>query len=233
MNEDWELEEDNNSEDLIRAAYWVAEGEWELNFLSSVQKQFDKNGDLSEKQWSIVKRISTVVEPKADELALIERASQAASDEWEVKFIGSIQDQYSRKGALSEKQWVLVERVAGGTEEKPSLDLSGVPSGMYAVPQGSTRLKIQIKHITKGKWAGWTFVSDGAMYGQQKKYGSCKPGGNYQGGIQEQLAAVAADPMVASAAYGHLTSSCGVCGRHLEDEESVARGIGPVCANKF
>ena len=41
------------------------------------------------------------------------------------------------------------------------------------------------------------------------------------------------DPLAAQVAYGKLTGTCGYCGRVLEDEESVERGIGPICAQKY
>lgn len=113
------------------------------------------------------------------------------------------------------------------------LDLSHVPSGTYGVPGGDTRLKVEIDNVDKGKWAGWVFVKDGAVYGEGKRYGKQAPGGSYQGEIVEQLRAIAADPMEAAAVYGRLTGRCGLCGLPLEHEDSVARGIGPVCAKKF
>lgn len=33
--------------------------------------------------------------------------------------------------------------------------------------------------------------------------------------------------------WGHLTGACIVCGRHLDDPDSVDAGIGPVCAKGF
>ncbi len=123
---------------------------------------------------------------------------------------------------------------AGGHVAGPvvshGVDLSGVPAGRYAVPGGLTRLKLLIQKPTEGKWAGWTFVKDAAVYGEGQRYGSAKPGALYTGKAHDALVAIAADPRAAAAEYGHLTSTCGICGRHLEDEQSVARGIGPVCA---
>jgi hypothetical protein len=113
------------------------------------------------------------------------------------------------------------------------LDLSKVPAGRYAVPGSDTRLKVLIDQPTRGRWAGYTFVKDAAVYGQGQRYGVQRPGQAYGGGIVDALRVIAADPYAASAAYGRLTSTCGVCGRHLEDAESVARGIGPVCAGRF
>ena len=113
------------------------------------------------------------------------------------------------------------------------LDLSEVPSGRYAVPGGDTRLKVMIQGVAGGKWDGWVFVKDAAEYGQGQRYGSQRPGETYRGKIEDALRAIAADPKAAAAAYGHLTGSCGVCGRHLEDKDSIERGIGPVCWGKF
>lgn len=114
------------------------------------------------------------------------------------------------------------------------LDLTDVPSGYYAVPDGDTRLKVRISHGKEGsKWDGFTFVTDGAAYGQQQRYGMQRPGQNYKGQIEEQLKKIAADPLAASKAYGHLVGRCGRCNTILEDEESVANGIGPICATKF
>ena len=41
---------------------------------------------------------------------------------------------------------------------------------------------------------------------------------------------ILADPKAAMVAYGKLVGKCGKCGRKLEDADSVAAGIGPVCA---
>jgi len=114
------------------------------------------------------------------------------------------------------------------------LDLSGLPSGMYAVPGGETRLKVQIDNVSNGgKWDGWVFVKDGAEYGSGDRYGSQRPGETYKGKIVDELRAIATDPFEASKAYGKLVGRCGVCHRPLEDENSVAAGIGPICAKKF
>lgn len=125
------------------------------------------------------------------------------------------------------------EAPTGPAQAAPGLDLSSVPSGYYAVPGGDTRLKIKIDNVTEGRWAGYIFVRDAAAYGHGQRYGCQRPGQRYVGDITGQLAAIIANPRAASARYGQLTSTCGVCGRALEDKESVARGIGPVCASRF
>lgn len=146
----------------------------------------------------------------------------------------------SRKGAsrlidtiLAIRPTTAAPRVTRNECDDDGLDLRAIPSGRYAVPGGDTRLKVRIDVVTEGKWAGWVFVKDAAEYGQGRKYGSQRPGQTYRGEIEAALRVIAADPREASAAYGRLVGACGVCGRHLEDAESVARGIGPICAGKF
>jgi hypothetical protein len=41
------------------------------------------------------------------------------------------------------------------------------------------------------------------------------------------------DPEAAAVQHGKLSGRCSVCSRDLTDPESIARGIGPVCAEKF
>lgn len=156
---------------------------------------------------------------------------------------------YAKHGVLSPAQLAACERsLAKRAQKAPAamqaatpaafdapdaIDLRALPSGLYAVPGDDTRLKVQIDNLTEGKWAGWVFVKDGAEYGHGKRYGSQKPAQVYVGDVKDALRVIAANPAEASAAYGRLVGRCGLCGRKLEDETSVARGIGPVCAAKY
>lgn len=47
------------------------------------------------------------------------------------------------------------------------------------------------------------------------------------------VARVAADPAAAAIAHGHEYGQCACCGRELTNPESVARGIGPICADRW
>lgn len=180
----------------------------------------------------------TEAETAAEE-ALADLAGWLKAQTWS-EFAQSLAAQYAERGSLSPKQVQAAEKMRAKVEarraaveakpEAKGLDLSAVPSGYYAVPGGDTRLKVRIAHGKDGsKWAGWTFVSDGAEYGQRRNYGSQRPGGFYKGDIVEALQTIASDPKAASMAYGRLVGKCGVCGRVLEDEQSVAKGIGPIC----
>lgn len=74
-----------------------------------------------------------------------------------------------------------------------------------------------------GKWAGWTFVKVQASDDYWAVKGQA---------ARTVLEAIAADPRAASIRYGHELGVCGICHRTLTDEDSRARGIGPVCASK-
>ena len=103
----------------------------------------------------------------------------------------------------------------------------------FGVPGGDTRLKVQVSIVASGRWAGWVFVKDAAVYGEGQRYGKQQPGRTYEGHIQESLRAILADPKAAMKRYAELTDTCGRCGLPLEDEKSVARGVGPICAGKM
>ncbi|MDH3375347.1 MAG: DUF6011 domain-containing protein [Gammaproteobacteria bacterium] len=155
----------------------------------------------------------------------------------------------AKRGRLSDKQVAAAERMKAKIEAKEAeklkslewqpvdnseINLDSIPSGYYAVPDGETRLKVRINRPgPNSNWHGWTFVSDGAAYGHGKRYGRQAPGKDYNGDIIPQLLAIKADPAAASKAYGKLVGRCGVCNAILENEESVANGIGPICAGKM
>lgn len=185
---------------------------------------------------------SCPAEAIATPLDVAELATWLAAQTWS-EFAVSLAQQFADRGRLSERQIAAATsmrakceaRAAARQQAAPAegLDLSGMISGRYAVPGGDTRLKVQIDVVTKGNWEGWVFVKDAAEYGQGRRYGKQRPGGRYEGEILDALRQILADPKAAAAEYGRLTGTCGVCGRHLEDEESVARGIGPICWAKF
>lgn len=48
-----------------------------------------------------------------------------------------------------------------------------------------------------------------------------------------KVVAVMTDPLREAIAYGKQTGNCAICGRFLENADSVERGIGPICAAKY
>lgn len=106
-------------------------------------------------------------------------------------------------------------------------------SVLVAVPGGDTRLKLRIDRPRDGRHAGRIFVKDAAVYGGGQRYGVQNVGERYSGKVTEALEAILADRDGALAAYGQLTSHCGICGKALEDAESVSAGLGPWCRSQL
>ena len=84
------------------------------------------------------------------------------------------------------------------------------------------------------QWEGMLFAKSAAG----KKLGHIK-GGKFSKkfdctAVEEQaVLACASDPEGAVVAYAKAFSACGVCGQTLLNDVSIARGIGPICAEKF
>jgi hypothetical protein len=51
--------------------------------------------------------------------------------------------------------------------------------------------------------------------------------------VTDLLLRFAADPIAEATNYGRLTGRCCFCGRSLTDENSTARGFGPICAERY
>lgn len=121
---------------------------------------------------------------------------------------------------------------------KPRLPSQGIrfdiPEGRYAVEENGdvTFLRIDVPDEENPKWHGWMFVKrqEGDNF---RRIGRQPPDRPYSGSMVKQLKDIEADPKAASLRYGVLLGVCGVCGRTLTDEESRAKGIGPICEKKM
>lgn len=51
--------------------------------------------------------------------------------------------------------------------------------------------------------------------------------------VHTRILDIGRDPIAAAVASGHKTGRCAICTRRLDNEESVARGIGPICYERF
>jgi hypothetical protein len=86
---------------------------------------------------------------------------------------------------------------------------------------------------TGSQWEGMIFVRAG-----EKKLGAIKAGAftrRFECTDAEAAAVTQAcsDPATAAVAYGKAWSICSVCNATLTNDESIARGIGPICAARF
>lgn len=111
-------------------------------------------------------------------------------------------------------------------EHKPNdLQLPEVPAGRYAMPAKDGHLAFfRVSRPTEGQWAGMTFLT---VQASDTEYPIRSADAR-----RAILTRIAEDPAAASLRYGREIGACGICGRTLTDEDSRARGIGPVCAEK-
>jgi len=100
-----------------------------------------------------------------------------------------------------------------------------VPAGRYAIEVDGTVKFYRVDRPTEGRWAGYTFVKVQASDDLYPVRGAS---------AQIVLDAIRNDgPLNASVRYGRAIGACGRCGRTLTDADSIANGIGPICASKF
>lgn len=98
-----------------------------------------------------------------------------------------------------------------------------VPAGRYAIQFPGLVRFYKVDRPTEGKWAGWTFVKIQAgdehhsVNDREFVLNLIR-----EAGVRESMEL-----------YGRELGSCGHCGRTLTNEESRARGIGPVCAGRM
>lgn len=138
-----------------------------------------------------------------------------------------LKQQPTRKPIGTLDQWEDEQRREDKRASLPRADV--VPAGRYAI---DTRL-VAINEIafykvdrpTEGRWAGYVFVKliTGGGGERRMSFADSKV-------ILNRIAEVGAQ--AASARYGHEIGECGICGHVLTNDESRARGIGPICAEK-
>lgn len=63
--------------------------------------------------------------------------------------------------------------------------------------------------------------------------GVYRPGRDFNAEIGAKIELISADPMAAAKAYVQITSECSVCGKHLQNKDSVDAGMGPICAGRI
>lgn len=139
-----------------------------------------------------------------------------AMDEMSAKQISKIIDLYKPLAAAAK---FTAAKVAQPTTE--------MPTGKYGVEGiDGTIMVFSIDKPKNGKWAGWTFVNklDG------KNRTPVRDRDEKQAVLDE---IEAAGYLQSAKLYGKATSHCAICGTELTHPDSVAAGIGPICALKF
>lgn len=152
---------------------------------------------------------------------------------------GTIPAAPERKATERQRELIanlLTERVYEPEVDVDSLNpaqASELIDRLFAAP----RAKVAAHGIREGRYA---YSPDGGTTADH--YRVCRngrivvwtAGGEYpyNGKLNEGLEWIKANPREAAELFGRLVGSCGRCGRDLSDDDSRARGLGPVCAGK-
>ena len=176
------------------------------------------------------------------------------------RFAVSLREGFIKYGSLTDGQVVAArkciaqdaERSAARVASAPSINVTKIEQAFEVAREKSKRpgqdgtfvkpLKLTANDVTVyftpgkpgSKWDGFLFVEDP----NERKLGYVKGGkffAKFDCTAVEETAiqTCAADPQTAVVAYAKAWKACGICSRTLLNEESIARGIGPICAEKF
>ena len=157
-------------------------------------------------------------------------------------FASSLVEQYSKRGTLSDKQTgaaiAMLMKVKANKAQKaeaPSVDLSNVIAMFNKAHEAIKTPKFRYEDLVISR-APDHGVNKGALY--------VKVNGEYAGKVKDgkwfgsqdilpKLQQIADNPLESAVAYGRKTGNCAVCNRDLTRHDSIERGIGPICAERF
>ena len=161
-------------------------------------------------------------------------------------FAASLVEQFDDRGSLSEKQTgaavamlMKVKANKANRAEAPTVDLSNVVAMFNKAHEAIKTPKFRFEDLVISR-APDTGANAGALY--------VKVDGEYAGKVKEgkwfglrsapqdtlsKLQQIAESPLDSAVAYGRKTGNCAMCGRDLTKHESIERGVGPICAERF
>jgi len=191
------------------------------------------------------------------------KAANPAETEWmqnsfdNFSFARAMLEALNKFGSLTEKQMETVQRLTAQSAERKAA--RAVEQAARAVSAPVVTVQAIEVAFNNAKEAGVkypklrldTFVfspagenskNAGAIYIKNKEDGVYL--GKVAGGrlftsrdctteAAERIVAVSNDPKQAAVAYGMKFGACSICGRALTDSDSIARGIGPICAENY
>lgn len=145
--------------------------------------------------------------------------------------------------AVAKRAAEKAEREAGA----PVLSMAKIREGFENALQHLKRPKLRVADIqfslapATGRNAGCIYVvrHDKGSWDEDMYLGKITPENKFirsrdcLDDDEATVARVAADPQAAAEAHGLKYGQCSCCGRELTNPESVARGIGPICASRW
>ncbi len=193
-------------------ATWLVDTAARWPLAASLLDAVQKYGDLTEKQMAVIHNGMARDASRAEARAAREAATPAPVAINVTKLEQSFETA-KRNAARPGQMGVMV---------KPIRLTSGDLTVRFTAGSGGSQ------------WEGMIF----AKTDEGKKLGSVKDGRftpRFECTEAEKAAVLdcAQDPEKAAVAYGKAYSKCGICGRGLLNDVSIARGIGPICAERF
>ena len=161
------------------------------------------------------------------------------------EFAKSIGGQIRRKGTLSPKQMTAVQSLIEKNEAREAEAAVGDLEPLHdlfaaARMSGIKRPRLKIDGFVlkpagpKSRNPDGIYVYEGADYCgkvDQGRFSASRDG--FVDDPRPMLRKLAADPLNSAVAHGRRTGECACCGRELTAAASIARGVGPVCAEKW
>lgn len=169
----------------------------------------------------------------------------------EYPFAVDLRDGLMKYGSLTENQLTAARRAiaklavarTAAAERKanaPTIQIDRVAEAFAnALAAGLKKVKLQLDTFkfkpahAAGKNPGAIYVTESGQYlgkivgGKFIRVRECSTE------TEARVLAAAADPAAAARAFGLRTGRCSCCGRELTDPESIADGIGPICAGHY
>lgn len=173
------------------------------------------------------------------------------------EFAKAMVDALNKYGSLTEKQMATVQRLtvqdaerqaarvveqAARAESAPVVSVEAIEVAFSNAKKAGVKYpKLRLESFVFSP-ASETSKNVGAIYVKSKGDGVYL--GKVIGGrlftsrdctteAADRITAVASDPKQAAVAYGMEFGACAICGRQLTDSDSIARGIGPICAEYY
>lgn len=182
---------------------WMESSAPRFEFAKAMLDALNKYGHLTEKQMATVQRLTV---QSAERQAQYQAERQAKAETAPEVSVEAIE--------------VAFQTAKGSGIKFPKLRLDGFvfsPAGAHSKNAGAVYIKNKEDGVYLGK------VMGGKLFTSRDCTAEAK----------DRIVAVATDPKQAAIAYGQRFGSCAVCGRELSDKDSVDRGIGPVCAERY
>jgi len=153
----------------------------------------------------------------------------------------------TRKGYLSDGQLAAVTRSIAKAAERQTMAANAPAINIDAIEVAFNNAKKAGLKSPKLRLAGFRFslaksdsVNAGAVYVKKGEVylgkimgGKFVASYNCDAAMQSQVLELSRNPKEAAIVHGKQFGECAICGRELSDPESIKRGIGPICADKF